>query len=66
MFGDLDIPQLEQLIKDQSALARIAVSPDVQAMHRELEALYRSQLACTLASEKLGIGALSTNLKLAA
>lgn len=67
MFADYDNSHLQSLIEDQASLARIAVSPEVRAMHLELEALYRSQLICALSSEKLGAFALGpADLKLAA
>ncbi len=53
MFAEYDARQLEKLVADQASLARLALSPDVRAMHLELEALYRSQLVCALTSAQL-------------
>lgn len=53
MFAANDLLELHRWIEDQASLARLAVSSEVQAMHLELESLYRSQLICEIASARL-------------
>lgn len=62
MFEAYDVSALQRLVDDQASLARIAVSPDVREMHLELAALYRSQLACAVAANRLNF----SDLRLAA
>jgi hypothetical protein len=59
--------QIRGWIEDQAQLAAWAASAEVQAMHNELAALYRSQLACLSASDVLsGCEAAGLALQLAA
>jgi hypothetical protein len=44
---------LQRRIEDQMALATLATSDAVRAMHRDLTCLYRSQLACLVAGDAL-------------